>query len=216
MDILNRKQKIILIIMVIFILLFIGCYVISKANKAVYTELEIESNGFESDIIENETNNEKGNLEDEEIIIHVTGAVKKQGIVKTKQGSRISDVIDVAGGINDKADLSKINLAYIVQDGQKIYVPSMDDKEDVNTVIEEAGTNVIKDGTNISNKGSKININKATQTELETLTGIGPSTALKIINYRNSNGNFKTVDDIKNVPGIGESKFENIKNDICV
>lgn len=216
MDILNKKQKIIFIIVVIFILLFIGGYIINKANEVVYTELENDSNEFESDIIENETNDEKGGLEDKEIIIHITGAVKKQGIVKTKQGSRISDVIDVAGGINDKADLSKINLAYIVQDGQKIYVPSMDDDEDTDTIVEDAGVNVIKDGTDSSNKKGKININKASQTELEALTGIGPSTALKIVNYRNSNGNFKTIDDIKNVPGIGGSKFKNIKNDICV
>lgn len=216
MDILNKKQKVVLVIIVMLVLLFIGSYIISKANKSGYTELEIDNNEAHSDIIGNETNDMEKELEDKEIIIHVTGAVKKQGIVKVKQSSRISDVIDKAGGVSSKADLSKINLAYIVQDGQKIYVPSTDDKEDVNTVIEEAGTNVIKDGTNTSNKGSKININKASQTELETLTGIGPSTALKIINYRNSNGNFKTIDDIKNVPGIGESKFDNIKNDICI
>lgn len=216
MDILNKKQKIILIIMAIFILLFIGGYIINKANKAVYTELETDSNEFESDIIEKEINDEKEDLEDKEIIIHVTGEVKRQGIVKVKQGDRISDVIDVAGGINDRTDLSKINLAYIVQDGQKIYVPSIHDKDDVDTIVENAGVNVIKDGTNSGNKEGKININKASQTELETLSGVGPSTALKIINYRNENGKFKTIDDIKNVPGIGEAKFENIKNDICV
>lgn len=216
MDILNKKERIILIIMAIFILLFIGGYIINKANKAVYTELETDSNEFGSNIIENETNDEKMELEDKEIIIHVTGAVKKQGIVKIKQGSRISDVIDVAGGIDDRADLSKINLAYIVQDGQKIYVPSIDDKEDTETILEEAGVNVIKDGTDSNNKKDKININNASQTELETLSGVGPSTALKIINYRNENGKFKKIDDIKNVPGIGEAKFENIKEDICV
>lgn len=215
MDILNKKQKIIFMIIVICILLFIGGYIMSKANKSGYTELEIENNESNIGITENETNNIE-ELEDKEIIIHVTGAVKKQGIVKVKQDSRISDVIDKAGGISNKADLSKINLAYVVQDGQKVYVPSIDDKENVNTITEEAGTNVIKDGTDSSNKGSKININKASQTELETLNGIGPSTALKIINYRNSNGNFKTIDDIKDVPGIGESKFENIKDEICV
>lgn len=215
MDILNKKQKIIFIIIVICILLFIGGYIMSKANKSGYIELEIENSESNIGITENETNNIE-ELEDKEIIIHVTGAVKKQGIVKVKQDSRISDVIDKAGGISNKADLSKINLAYVVQDGQKVYVPSIDDKENVNTITEEAGTNVIKDGTDSSNKGSKININKASQTELETLNGIGPSTALKIINYRSDNGEFKKIEDIKNVPGIGESKFENIKNDICI
>ena len=95
-----------------------------------------------------------------------------------------------------------------------MYVPSINDEENINTVTEEAGENII-DGDN-TNKIEKVNINTASQTELETLNGIGPSTALKIINYRSQNGNFKKIDDIKNVPGIGDSKFENIKNDICI
>ena len=68
----------------------------------------------------------------------------------------------------------------------------------------------------MENKNAKININKATQTQLETLPGIGPSTALKIINYRNENGNFKNVEDLKNVSGIGESKYKNIKDLIII
>lgn len=215
MDILDKKQKIILIIVVVCILFFIGYYIINKTNNLVYVELETQNNetnnniGNNSDIIEEE-------MEDEDIVIHVTGAVKKQGIVKVKQGSRISDIIDAAGGITDKADLSKINLAYAIQDGQKIYIPSITDKEDINTVTEDAGTNIIKEENANNSKKEKVNINKASQTELETLSGIGPSTALKIINYRNENGNFKKIEDLKNVPGIGESKFENIKEDICV
>lgn len=215
MDILDKKQKIILIIVVVCILFFIGYYIINKTNNLGYVELETQNNetnnniGNNSDIIEEE-------MEDEDIVIHVTGAVKKQGIVKVKQGSRISDIIDAAGGITDKADLSKINLAYAIQDGQKIYIPSITDKEDINTVTEDAGTNIIKEENANNSKKEKVNINKASQTELETLSGIGPSTALKIINYRNENGNFKKIEDLKNVPGIGESKFENIKEDICV
>lgn len=215
MDILDKKQKIILIIIVVCILFFIGYYIINKTNNLGYVELETQNNetnnniGNNSDIIEEE-------MEDEDIVIHVTGAVKKQGVVKVKQGSRISDIIDAAGGITYKADLSKINLAYEIQDGQKIYIPSITDNEDINTVTEDAGTNVIKEGNANNSKKEKVNINKASQTELETLSGIGPSTALKIINYRNENGNFKKIEDLKNVPGIGESKFENIKEDICV
>lgn len=210
MDILNKKQKIIIIVIVIFMLLFIGYYIINKVNDVEYIKLETE----ESESIESTTTNEEILKDEQDIIVYVTGAVKKQGIVKIKQGSRISDVIDVAGGINDKADLSKINLAYAVKDGQKVYVPSINDEENINTVTEEAGENII-DGDN-TNKIEKVNINTASQTELETLNGIGPSTALKIINYRSQNGNFKKIDDIKNVPGIGDSKFENIKNDICI
>ena len=82
-------------------------------------------------------------------------------------------------------------------------------------ITDKAGQGVLpEEGESVKNE--KVNINTAKQTELETLTGIGPSTALKIINYRNKNGEFESIEDIKNVPGIGDSKFENIKEDICI
>ncbi len=213
MEILNKKQKIILVIILVIILLFIGYYIISKASNSKYIALETKENEYvnvNDDLEEDEYIDAK----EKNIIIHITGSVKKQGIVEVEQGSRISDVIEAAGGTTKEADLSKINLAYIVQDGQKIYVPNINDKEETNTITKSAGDNVIKGEDN--NKEQKININMASQTELETLTGIGPSTALKIINYRIQNGNFKKIEDIKNVPGIGDAKFENIKENISV
>ena len=152
-------------------------------------------------------------IKNEEIIIHITGEVESQGIVKIKKDSRIADVIEKAGGVTAEADLSKINLAYQVKDGQKIYIPNINDKDAQEYITEEAGINVIIED---KENGSKVNINTATQTELETLSGVGPSTALKIINYRKENGEFKKIEDIKNVPGIGEAKFEGLKEEICV
>ena len=214
MEILNKKQKIILIIILIIMLIFIGYYIITRVGKSEYINLETEDNEEIEETNENIEEEESTETE-ENIIVHVTGAVKKEGIVTVKEGSRISDVIKTVGGTTKEADLSKINLAYVVQDGQKIYVPSINDKEEVVNVTNDAGENVIK-SNNGSSKEEKVNINTATQTELETLSGIGPSTALKIINYRNENGNFKKIEDIKNVPGIGDSKFESIKENICV
>lgn len=208
MDILNKKQKIIIIIIATLMLLFIGYYIISKANNIEYIELETEEN----EIIEN-TSIDEDIIKEEKIIIHVTGAIKKQGIVEVKEGARISDVIDAAGGTTNEADLTKINLAYSVEDGQKIYVPNINDKIDIENVTEGAGENVLE---NNNGKSSKVNINTASQTELETLSGIGSSTALKIINYREENGDFEKIEDIKNVPGIGEAKFKSLKDDICV
>lgn len=150
---------------------------------------------------------------DEEIIVHIIGEVANEGIIKIKKDSRLVDVIEKAGGTTEEADLSKVNLAYQVKDGQKIYIPNINDKEIQEYITEEPGDSIIIEGK--ENK-SKVNINTATQTELETLSGIGPSTALKIINYRKENGEFKQIEDIKNIPGIGEAKFENIKEEICV
>lgn len=207
MDILNKKQKIIIIVIATLMLLFIGFYIINKANNSEYIELETVENEVEDNTISNEETIEQ------EIIIHVTGAVKNQGIIKTNKGARIADIIEAAGGITNEADLSKINLAYEVEDGQKIYVPNINDEINVETVSQEAGGNIVEDD---STKTSKVNINTASQTELETLSGVGPSTALKIINYREENGEFNKIEDIKNVPGVGETKFENLKESICV
>ena len=209
MDILNKKEKIIIITIATIMLVFVGFYIITKTNDLDYIELETEEN----DQIEETSINEESLREEGKIIVHVTGEVKKQGIVEVEEGSRISDVIDAAGGVTNEADLGKINLAYIVEDGQKIYVPNVNDKIDIENVTKEAGENVVE---NSNNKSNKVNINTASQTELETLSGIGPSTALKIINYREKNGDFEKIEDIKNVPGIGDAKFESLKESICI
>lgn len=155
--------------------------------------------------------------ENDIVVVHVAGAVKKPGIVRLEEGSRIENAINLAGGLTDDADISNINLAYILEDGIKIKIPSIDDKKDDSTgensyIIEAIGEE------SVSNKDNKsiVNINTATQTEFQTLSGIGPSLATKIVEYRNKNGKFKKIEDIKNVAGIGDSKYEQIKDYIKV
>ena len=214
MEFLNKKQKIIFIVIGTLMVMFIGYYIIKKQDDYKYKEIETI---IEEDSAANAVNYEE-KIEDTSIIVHVTGAIKKDGIIKAKQGDRIADVIEKAGGITEEADLSKINLAYRVSDGQKIYIPSINEKnlqtETEEYITNEAGKNIIVEDEETNKE--KVNINTATQTELETLSGIGPSTALKIINYRNENGKFKTKEDIKNVPGIGEQKYESIKENINI
>lgn len=215
MEFLSKKQKIIFITIGTLMIVFIGYYIIQKQENYSYNEIEIETT---ENSIEGSVNEEK--IENTNIIVHITGEIINDGIIEIEEGSRIADVIEEAGGITEEADLSKVNLAYQVSDGQKIYIPNINEKENkIQNSIEEyitneAGDNIIIEGKEISSE--KVNINTATQTELETLNGIGPSTALKIINYRNENGKFETIEDLKNVPGIGEQKFENIKEGICV
>ena len=206
MEILNKKQKLIVGILVSIMFIFIGYYILNKTENSDYIELKQDIKYTQEEFIEEEK-------EDNEIIVHITGEVENEGIVKVEKDSRLIDVIEEAGGTTEDADLSKVNLAYTVQDGQKIYIPNAE--ENIEEYInEDAGEGVIPEESKINKE--KVNINTAKQTELETLNGIGPSTALKIINYREENGQFKEIEDIKNVPGIGESKFEAIKEDICV
>lgn len=204
MEFLNKKEKIVLCIITSIMLIFIGVYILKKTEK---NYMEFETN--------EETTNEEESKEDaNEIKVHITGEVEKEGVVEIEKDSRIEDVIEKAGGTTNEADLSRINLAYTVKDGQKIYIPNVEDDFKEEYISEDAGKGVLPEEQEI--KQGKVNINTAQQTELETLSGIGPSTALKIINYRNENGQFKNIEELKDVPGIGESKFEAIKEDICV
>lgn len=209
MEILNKKQKIIVVVLIIIMCIVIGYYIISKTEKYDYSDIEKISNIIEED------QEVDDNIIENKIVIHITGEVEEEGVIELEKGARISDAIEEAGGTTEEADLSNVNLAYSLSDGQKVKIPNINEKDEEIIVVEEkAGDNIIIEGN--KSKEEKININKAAQTEIETLPGIGPSTALKIITYRNEHGKFKNIGDIKNVSGIGDSKFENIKEYICV
>ncbi len=154
------------------------------------------------------------------IVVHITGEVNKTGILILPEGARIADAIEAAGGARKDADLNEVNLAYELQDGQKIYIPNKKDKEKAEKkayITSESGNNVIIQDEN-SNKGEskKVNINTANQSELENLPGIGPSIASRIIEYREKNGKFQKVEDLQNVKGIGDAKFGNVKEYVVV
>lgn len=144
--------------------------------------------------------------------MHVTGQVVNQGIVKLKEGSRVINAIEEAGGVTPQADLTKINLAYLLEDGMKLYVPSINDKQEEEYV---SSSNTNRQSAN-SKQTLRININTATNEELQKLPGIGEAMASRIITYRKENGKFTKIEDLKNVSGIGEAKFNNIKNYIYI
>ena len=194
MEILNKKQKIIVVVLIIIMCIVIGYYIISKTEKYDYSDIEKISNIIEED------QEVDDNIIENKIVIHITGEVEEEGVIELEKGARISDAIEEAGGTTEEADLSNVNLAYSLSDGQKVKIPNINEKDEEIIVVEEkAGDNIIIEGN--KSKEEKININKAAQTEIETLPGIGPSTALKIINYRNEHGKFKNIGDIKNVSG---------------
>ena len=168
------------------------------------------------------------------IYVYITGEVVVPGVVILDEGSRISDAINAAGGTTVNANVSKVNLVYVLQDGMKVNIPNNSDLkinpnfeyittasgDGRNDVYSNYGNGDSSSSGTSNGSGSErqeiVNINTASQTELESLPGIGPSLALKIINYRKENGKFSSIEDIKNVSGIGESKFEVLKNFIRV
>ena len=194
---------------------------------------ETEDNEIVANVNEAEEYNSKGQnasingINQSKIYVYITGEVNQPGVVILKEGSRIVDAINAAGGTTANANISKVNLVYVLEDGMKVNIPSNNDlkndpdfeyitmnsgdggKDDYSSEQSDKSSKTELSSKNSSNY-SMVNINTATQTELETLPGIGPSLALKIINYRKENGKFSSIDEIKNVSGIGEARFENL------
>lgn len=156
-------------------------------------------------IVDTSINNPEENdalIEDQGlVIVDIKGEISQPGIYEVSINSRIHDVIELAGGFSDEADQTHVNLAQKVQDEMMIIVP-------------KSGEAVPTTGTNAGAGSGKVRINYATQEEIETLSGIGPSKAQAIIQYRDEHGFFNSVEDLLQISGIGEKTLENIKEDI--
>lgn len=150
------------------------------------------------------------------IMVDIGGEVNTPMVAELEEGSRVEDAINAAGGVTGNADLTEINRAAFLEDGDKILIPTrMDGDAGEESVVGSAGTtDSSSEGGYAAYSDSRININTAGSEELQQLDGIGPVTAEKIIEYRKNNGKFKTIDDIKNVSGIGEKTFEKLKEHI--
>ena len=229
---LNNKQKMIIIIVgfILSIVVFICLY---KTFYVEDEELIIENNTQENEIGTNEDTNETeeskiGIKENKKTVtVHVIGEVNSPGVVTLEEGARIIDAINSAGGKTEDADLTRVNLAYVIEDGVQIYIPSINETSKISEngqgtieyMTEGPGDDIIISSASQENEDEKqvmVNINTANIEKLQTLPGIGESIATKIIEYRDKNGKFKTIEDIKNVSGIGENKFNNIKDKITV
>ena len=155
-----------------------------------------------------------------ELLVYVCGAVRSPGVVRVPDGARVADALALAGGPGAKAELAAVNLAAKVVDGQQIVVPERGATAPAGasggSSAAAAGSASALGGGSTSAPGAPVNINTASLEELDALDGVGPSTAQKIIDYRTANGPFATIDDIKNVSGIGDAKFAAMKDAITV
>ncbi len=162
---------------------------------------------------------EEVHKEIETIFIYVCGAVEKPGVYELPEDSRIVDAVDACGGFSDDADETYVNLAAKLDDGIKLYIPTIEEtrEQQASTQIDtfDKGESSFDGGSDSSNSGL-ININRATKEELTLLPGIGNSTAEKIISYREQHGSFKSIEDIMNVSGIKDKLFSKIKDHITV
>lgn len=140
------------------------------------------------------------------ITVYVTGEVKKPGLVTLTEGKRVADAVNAVGGVIETADIDRINMAAFLEDGMQVRVPAR-----VGGDAERP-----KNATNGKNAEGQINLNTASEKELQELPGIGPAMSARIIEYRETNGNFQTIEDLKKVRGIGNAKFEKLKDKVTV
>jgi competence protein ComEA len=150
----------------------------------------------------------------EPIAVHIIGAVPRPGLYQFIEGARVQDAIDAAGGLLASADVTSINLAALLEDGQQINIPYRSGEEPSE---DENSLDLPNDNQPTPQSSTElININTATAEELDSLPGIGPTIAQNIIDYRTANGNFARIEDIMNVSGIGQATFDEIRDLITI
>lgn len=150
----------------------------------------------------------------EVIVVDVAGAVGAPSLVTLQADSRVGDAIEAAGGFAADADAARVNRAAKLQDGQQVYVPRMGEAGGCGSGAVAPDVGASAQGT--ATADGPVNINRASESDLDALPGVGPSTARAIVEDRDANGPFSTIEDLMRVSGIGEKKFEKLKSSICV
>ena len=190
----------------------------SSAVSGIANEISREEANEE---VNEESETNANSAPNETWYVDIKGAIKVPQIVPVTPGMRVHDVVEMAGGVTGEADQSQVNLAQLVTDQMVIYVPKVGEEVSPSTealvvnskVTESAVSESSGDGTS---DGDLVNINTADTTMLQTLSGIGEKRAADIINYRETNGLFETVDDLDQVSGIGEKTMEKLRPLITV
>jgi competence protein ComEA len=190
---------------ILVLLNFLGSESEEKLFPSVPTQVDEEAEETASKEVSEPK--KQGSSEEDSVFVDVKGSVKHPGLYKVKKGERLKYVIDSAGGFTADADIKLINLSVKVTDEMLIYVPKVGEVE--------SGIPIIQ-GEKSDSDETKINLNSGTLEEFETLPGIGPAKAAAFVQYREENGPFIKIEDIKNISGIGDKTFEKLKEYIFV
>ena len=219
------KQKLIVAVTVLFIMVsgIYYCICFGESEEAVFvvdgTEAENDSEFFSEDkedsadefITEIQTIEEPEKLEKTVIYVHICGQVNHSGVYCLEEDGRVIDLVNMAGGFTKDAAKDYVNLAQKLVDGQRVYIPSLEEAAESPVSVED----IDKVGADEQGTG-KVNINTADKDTLMTLTGIGEAKADAILRYREEHGGFQSIEEIKQIEGIKNGVFDKIKNEIEV
>ncbi|WP_226680151.1 helix-hairpin-helix domain-containing protein [Sutcliffiella horikoshii] len=211
-----HKIKVLISISVLAVISILGWSNLSEGESDTAMQQisfieEVQGEEMEGNNSEEIEESEEVEVVEQEVLIDIKGQVMQPGVYRMKMGDRVIDAVEKAGGFMEGADSDKVNLAALLVDEMVIIVPA--EGEEAEEVIIQPVTN---DSEHKEASGGLVNINTATEEELTSLTGIGPSKAKAIVDYRSENGLFKKEEDIMQVTGIGEKSFEKLRKQITV
>ena len=206
----RKRRKLYGMALVLLLAALSGCSGTEKESDETVV-LQEETN--ETEVKQDAAEKEEDRRDDgkEMIVVYVCGQVHKEGVVTLPAGSRIYQAIEMAGGVTEDAQASWLNLAEVLTDGARIYVPGKDEVSQEGTEWME-GSGSAAQGT----ADGRVNLNRASKEELMTLPGIGEAKAEAILQYRTEHGGFGSIDEIKQISGIKDGVFEKIKDKITV
>lgn len=196
------KEHVILISVLVFVPLVVLIYFLSPNP-----EHSLPASNLESEFPDQSSESSTKQLEKKIIMVDLKGAINSPGVFEAEAGERVIDLISRAGGLTERADQSQVNLAMYVEDEMVIYIPEIGEKQQQQVGGPPPPPNAKED---------LVNLNSADHAQLETLPGIGPAKSAAIIEYREANGPFKSIEDIKLISGFGEKTFEKLKEKITV
>ncbi|MFC6346744.1 helix-hairpin-helix domain-containing protein [Vagococcus carniphilus] len=204
-----KKETMLFIGVSLIILIGVKCLIFNQETKATTFVEDDVTVSSQSDLKETEEEKNDGKM-----YVDIKGAVRMPGMYEVSSDMRVLNVIDMAGGLKEKADDKQINFSQKLEDQMIIYIPL--EGEEIPEAINNQNTSKESLGGKGSEEAGKVNLNQAEKDELMTLNGVGEKKAEKIIEYREENGSFKSIDDLKNVNGIGEKTFESLKESITI
>ncbi|BCA85652.1 competence protein ComEA [Enterococcus saigonensis] len=201
----QKNRLLILSVVSIFLLIIGGLFIWKKqSDDQPWEALPVASSSNQTKEAKKSNSKDK----DDRITVDVKGEVVKPGVYELPREARMQKLIELAGGFTKEAQQKEINLAQKLTDQQMIYVPNQKEVNSINNMVEKEKTE--------NNVTEMVNINTANLTELQTLSGIGIKKAEAIISYREENGNFKAIEELKEVSGIGEKTVEKLRASITI